>query len=98
MLGVLTQIYPATPQIGCLFHLSKNVFKHVQKLGLQQLYLNDQLFRSRIPALSFVVIEDTFAALEKLSNHRGALLDYFETYYIVELRRGIKHSVSGTDS
>ena len=42
MLGVLTQIYPATPQIGCLFHLSKNVFKHVQKL--QQLYLNDQIF------------------------------------------------------
>ena len=86
------------PQIGCLFHHSKNVFKHVQKLGLQQLYLNDQLFRSMIPALSFVVIEDTFAALEKLSNHCGALLDYFETYYIVELRRGIKHSVSGTDS
>ena len=73
MLGVLTQIYPAAPQIGCLFHLSKNVFKHV--LGLQQLYLNDQLFRSMIPALSFVVIEDTFAALEKLCNHCGALLD-----------------------
>ena len=89
MLEVLTQIYPATPQIGCLFHLSKNVFKPVQKL---------QLFRSMIPALSFVVIENTFAALEKLSNHCGALLDYFETYYIVELRRGINHSVSGTDS
>ena len=48
MLGALTQIYPATPQIECLFHLSMNVFKHVQELGFQQVYLNDQLFRTNI--------------------------------------------------
>ena len=45
-----------------------------------------------IPALSFVAIEDTVAAFDQLSNHCGALeqpvLEYFETYYIGELRRG----------
>ena len=63
-----------------------NVFKHVQELGLQHVYLNDQRFRTNIriiPALSFVAIEDTVAAFDQLSNHCGALeqpvLDYFET-------------------
>ena len=36
MLEALTQIYPATPQIGCLFHLSVKVFKHAQELGFNK--------------------------------------------------------------
>ena len=95
MLGALTQIYPVTPQIGRLCHLPMNVFKHVRELGLQQVYLNDQLFRTNIrmiPVLSFVANVDTVAAFDQHSNHCGALeqpvLDYFETYYIGELRRG----------
>ena len=70
-----------------------NVFKRVQELGLQQVYMNDQLFRTNIrmiPAPSFVAIEVTVAAFDQLSYHCGALeqpvLDYFETYYIGELR------------
>ena len=30
MLSVLNQIYPRIPQVGCLFHLAKNVFRRVQ--------------------------------------------------------------------
>ena len=45
-----------------------------------------------IGALSFVPIADTVYAFTELSNHVGdqeqVILDYFETYYVGELRRG----------
>ena len=75
MLGALEQIYPQTPRIVCLFHLSKNVHKHVWDLYLQQTYLNDQEFRTNIrmiSALSFVAIQDTVAAFNTLPNHCDA--------------------------
>ena len=39
MLSALNQIYPGITQVGCLFHLTKNVFRRVQDIGLQQNYL-----------------------------------------------------------
>ena len=39
MLSALNQIYPGIRQVGCLFHLAKNVFRRVQDIGLQQNYL-----------------------------------------------------------
>ena len=36
MLSVLNQISPGIPQVGCLFHFAKNVFRRVQDVGLQQ--------------------------------------------------------------
>ena len=32
MLSVLNEIYPGIPQVGCLPHLAKNIFKLVQTL------------------------------------------------------------------
>ena len=34
MLSALNQIYPGIPQVGCLFHLAKNIFRRVQDIGL----------------------------------------------------------------
>ena len=59
-----------------------------------------------IGALSFVPIADTVHAFTELSNHVGdqeqVILDYFETYYVGELRLGrrlnpleCKHKRSG---
>ena len=95
MLSALNQIYPGIPQVGCLFHLAKNVFRRVQDIGLQQNYLTDPLFRGNIriiPALSSVPVHDVILAFDELCNHCGIdeqpVLDYFETNYIGELRRG----------
>ena len=64
-------------------------------IGLQQNYLTDPLFRGNIrmiPALSFVPVHDVILAFDELCNHCGIdeqpVLDYFETNYIGELRRG----------
>ena len=62
MMGALDRVYPLVPQKGCLFHLSKNIYKHVQNEGLTQLYLNDAVFRTNrrmISAISFAPIADT---------------------------------------
>ena len=87
-MGALDQVYYVVSQKGCLFHLSKNVYKRVQNEGMLQLYMNDEQFRTNIrmiSALSFVPIFDA------LSNHAGnqeqVILDYFESN-IGELRRG----------
>ena len=95
MLSALNQIYPGIPQVGCLFHLAKNVFRRVQHIGLQQNYLKDPLFRGNIrmiPALSFVPVQDVILAFNEACNHCGIdeqpVLDCFETNYIGDLRRG----------
>ena len=79
MLSALNQIYPGIPQVGCL----------------EQNYLMDPLFRGNIHmivALSFVPVQDVIFGFDKLYNHCGideqSVLDYFETNYIGELRRG----------
>ena len=95
MLSALNQTYPGILQVGCLFHSAKNVFRRVQDIGLQQNYLTDPLFSGNIrmiPALSFVPVQDVILASDELCNHCGIdeqpVLDYFETNYIGELRRG----------
>ena len=95
MLSALSQIYHGIPQVGCLFQLAKNVFRREQDIGLQQNYLTDPLFRGNIcmiPALSSVPVHNVILAFDELCNHCGIderpVLDYFETNYIGELRRG----------
>ena len=94
ILSALNQNHPGIPQVGCLFHLEKNVFRYVQDIGLQQNYLTDPLFRGNIrmiPALNFVPVQNVILAFDELCNHCGIdeqpVLDYFETNYIGELRR-----------
>ena len=89
MIGALRNVYPLVPQKGCLFHLSKNIYRKVQDLGLLQLNLDDEQFRTNIrmiAAISFLPIEDTIQEFEVLGNHAGnneqPILDYFETTYI----------------
>ena len=79
------------------FTYQKNVYIKVQESRLQPLYNNDPVFRENIwmiPALSFVPIQDTVAAFNELSRHSGnaeqPVLDYYETNYIGELRRGCR--------
>ena len=93
ILIVLNQIYPGIPQVGCLFHLAKNVFRRVPDIRLQQNYLTDQLFRGNIrmtPALSFLPVQDVMLKFGILACgiYEQPVLDYFETNYTSELRRG----------
>ena len=94
-IGAIPIVYPNTFVFGCLFHLSKSIFRHVQANGLQLQYSNDAVFRENIrmiPALAFVPIADTQQSFNALAQHcvgnEQGILDYFETNYIGEFRRG----------
>ena len=96
-IGAAEIVYPNSNKRGCFFHLSQNVYRHVQQNGLSQLYLRDEDFRTNIrmvSALAFVPREDIVARFEDLSQHCSPqeipILDYFETNYVGELRRGLR--------
>ena len=71
------------------------MFRRVQNEGLQELYADNEEFRTNIRmigALALVELDDVIMAFEALSDHcqdnEQVILDYFETNYIGELRRG----------
>ena len=80
------------------FHLTKNVWKKLQSVGLQERYIADQEFATHlrmIPALAFLPPQHVIDVFERLSDHirqtYGAdadeVLDYFEDTYIGRFRR-----------
>ena len=94
-INAITVVFPQANVIGCLFHLCKSIYRHVQSTGLQEQYLVDEVFRTNIrmiAALAFVPLGDIITAFEELSQHcegnEDHILDYFEVNYIGELRRG----------
>ena len=99
MIAALNQVYPLSDIHGCLFHLSKNTFKHVQASGLQQLYINNHQFRENIrllAAITFVPIPDIVAVFGRVSQLCGAaeqpIVKYFEQNYVGQLRQGQRHA------
>ena len=94
-INAIPNVFPQATVLGCLFHLCKSVYRHVQSLGLQEQYLVDEEFRvniKMIPALAFVPPDDIIPAFQALSQHcegnEEHILDYFEVNYIGELQRG----------
>ena len=94
-IAALAVVFPDTLVYGCLFHLSQSVFRNVQVHGLQEEYLNNGEFRMNIRmmiSLAFVPRDDVIQSFEALSEHcignEQVILDYFETNYIGEFRRG----------
>lgn len=88
-------IYPNSSLNGCLFHLSQNVYKKIQQNGLVPIYKGNTTFRNHIKmisALAFVPTQDIISSFDELSLNCGVdetpILDYFETNYIGEVRRG----------
>jgi hypothetical protein len=97
MLNAVEATYPNTTRKGCLFHLSSNVYKHVQHNGLVQQYNHDAVFRQNIrmlPALAFVPEDDVVNAFDEIVLHCGPaeqpILDYFEHTYVGQVRAGVR--------
>ena len=79
--------------LGCWFHLSQNLWKHVQSYGLVEKYSSDKEFYKafqRLKALPFVPCVDVVYAFKVIKCNSpvefNLMLEYFETYYIGKLK------------
>jgi hypothetical protein len=95
-INAISRVYPAAEKKGCLFHLSQSVSRKIQETGNMQVYLQNPVFRENMrmmPALAFVPVQDVQQSFDLLAQHCGPveqpMLDYFETTYVGEMRRGV---------
>ena len=83
---------------GCFYHLSANIWKHTQQLGLSQRYNQEEEFALQIrmlPALAFLQTGDVIEGFEELGDTirilyndvADDLLQYLEDTYIGRYRR-----------
>lgn len=91
-------LFPQCTITGCFFHLGQSIWRHVQREGLSQRYMDDAGFAlnvKRLLALAFVPEDRVVAVYERLVNDDAyrdldVILDYFEDNYIGRQRRGIR--------
>ncbi|XP_071853383.1 uncharacterized protein [Apostichopus japonicus] len=98
-MNAIKTVYPEANVQGCLFHLCQSIHRRVQSEGLQDEYINDNVFRSQVrllAPLAFVPgaeVEDAFEHVSnRWGNHGRAILDYFERVYVGQVRAGVRHS------
>ena len=92
----IPRVFQHATVYGCHFHLCKSIYRHIQSEGLQEHYIDSEEFRTNmrmISALAFVPLADIVTSFEALAQHctedvEQPLLDYFESNYIGEQRRG----------
>ncbi|KAI6646401.1 hypothetical protein LOD99_12524 [Oopsacas minuta] len=84
-------VWPNTVVKCCFFHLTQNIWRHVQSVGLQSAYTHDEelaMCIRRIPALAFARPADVHDLFDQvamdlpLTSEIGELVDYFERTYI----------------
>lgn len=93
MINSINSIFPHAAVKGCFFHLSQNLYRKIQELGLSEKYRQEETFSLQmrmISALAFCPpdeVADRFDLLvENLSDDATPVLDYFEDTYIGRLR------------
>lgn len=82
--------FPNSSHKCCFFHLTQNIWKHIQKAGLSQKYTNDSEFAHKmrhILALAYLKSEDIPAAFELIRrevipNESKPVVDWFSKYYV----------------
>jgi len=97
-----SQEYPNVQQRGCFFHFSQNVYRRIQRAGLQAEYVDDADFVLKcrmILGLAFVPPADVAQSFEELSDYLPdrlqPVLDYVEDNYIGRInRRGVRRTAT----
>ena len=85
------QVWPLTVVKCCFFHLTQNIWRKVQTVGLQADYIHDEDLAMRIrqiPALAFVHPFDVYELFDHVAlllpptAEAAELLDYFQRTYV----------------
>lgn len=89
-INAVASVFPDASRRGCFFHLAKNMWKHIQKLGLTSAYgksVKCQMAFRQVQALAFLEHQEVaqgFAAIcASAPNCMKPFFDYFEKTYIL---------------
>ena len=92
-INAASEEFPQADMKGCFFHLSSNLWKHIQRFGLQGRYQNDDVFALHLrmlAALAFIppsTVIEAFGELVDVIRFIDQFIDYFEDTYIGRFRR-----------
>ena len=97
-INAIQNVLPQTDTSGCFFNLSSNLWKHIQRAALQELYMNNPQFGLQlriIAALAFAPPQDVINSFDELcvviqnqyDEDADEMLDYFVDTYIGRFRR-----------
>ncbi|XP_068225286.1 uncharacterized protein [Palaemon carinicauda] len=85
--NAFSAVFPTIKVTGCLFHMAKNIYRHIVDLGLKSRYQTDAEFNNKIKcftALAFLPVQDIIDGFIELSDDDDLpqeLVSYFETHY-----------------
>ncbi|XP_029650233.1 uncharacterized protein LOC115223666 [Octopus sinensis] len=88
IINAFCEILPTTNITGCLFHMAKNICRHIVDIGLKPRYQTDAEFNNKIKcftALAFLPVSDVidgFLEMTDDDNLPQEFVSYFETHYI----------------
>ena len=60
-INAFSAVFPTTKAIDCLFHMAKNIYRHIVDLGSKSRYQTDAEFKNKIKcftALAFLPVHD----------------------------------------
>lgn len=69
VMNSIRKCFPLCQIHGCFFHFTQNIWRHVQTVGLQTVYTNDENFALKIRlliALAFVPVDNVIEAYAQL--------------------------------
>ncbi|XP_040575190.1 uncharacterized protein asrij isoform X1 [Lepeophtheirus salmonis] len=88
IINAFQTVFPLTGMTGCLFHMSKNIYRHIVNLGLNLRYSKDVDFNLKMKcftALAFLPIPDVIDGFIELADDDDLpqeFISYFETHFI----------------
>ena len=94
-INAIQNLLPGSQVFGCFYHLSSNLWKHIQRAGLQEQYIADPQFALHLRMIAFVPpqdVQNAYVQVAPLKRNQYAedaheVLDYFENTYIGRYRQ-----------
>ena len=79
----INSCWPRSSVTGCFFHLTQNIYQHLQKVDFTTKYGNDEEYSHEVrilPVLTFLKANDVYSAFEVIGDLQISGLDLFYNY------------------
>ncbi len=88
----LNILFPNARHIGCYFYYTQSIYKNIQRLGLSDIYRDEEdarLFARKLMALPLLPLAEVDVAFENIADEcidsMKPLLDYFQNFWMTKV-------------